>query len=253
MKKPLRKKIRMFLLLASLLAFPVTIFYFSPITPFFGLSSGTIAGSLLVFAGLFVSSLVFGRVFCGWFCPAGACQEFAFNTNGRRVAVKKIRWIKFAIWIPWLAGIVFFIIRAQGALETDFFFSTEKGISAVDPVTYIVYFSVLAVFVVLAVTVGRRAACHTICWMAPFMILGRKLGNLLHLPGLRLAADGKNCAACDSCTQACPMSLPVRDMVESGRLENSDCILCGNCTAACAKRVIRFTFSRPRAGQGEKT
>ena len=36
---------------------------------------------------------------------------------------------------------------------------------------------------------GRRAGCHTICWMAPFMIIGRKLRNLVAWPSLRLTAQ----------------------------------------------------------------
>jgi polyferredoxin len=36
---------------------------------------GIINGSFIMFALLFVSSLVLGRGFCGWVCPAGGCQK----------------------------------------------------------------------------------------------------------------------------------------------------------------------------------
>jgi ferredoxin-type protein NapH len=242
----LKKRIRNLVLLLSLLTFPVTIFYFSPLTSLYGASIGIVAGSVTSFALQFLSSILFGRAFCGWLCPAGAAQEAVFGVNDRRAPVAKIRWIKFAIWTPWIAGLVFFFLKAQGQLSYDFFFGTQNGISAISLETYFVYFIVLAVFLSLALIVGKRAACHSICWMAPFMILGKKLGSLLRIPALRLRVDNGNCTSCGACTSTCPMSLPVREMVASNSMENSDCILCGSCTADCARKVIRFSFSRQK-------
>ena len=45
---------------------------------------------------------------------------------------------------------------------------------------------VLMLIVLPTLLVGRRSFCHHLCWMAPFMILGRKLRNLLNTPALRL-------------------------------------------------------------------
>jgi hypothetical protein len=33
---------------------------------------------------------------------------------------------------------------------------------------------------------GKRAGCHYICWMTPFMSIGRKIRNILKYPSLRL-------------------------------------------------------------------
>jgi polyferredoxin len=108
-----------------------------------------------------------------------------------------------------------------------------------------IYYIILALMIVLPFVVGRRAACHTICWMAPFMILGRRLRNLVAWPSLRLQAVPEACIDCKRCTRDCPMSLQVHQMVQANQMENDECILCGTCVDTCPKQAIRFPF---RAG-----
>jgi ferredoxin-type protein NapH len=113
-----------------------------------------------------------------------------------------------------------------------------------EPMQYITYLTVVGIFFGLAVLAGRRAGCHTICWMAPFMMIGRWLRNRLGWPSLRLKADPAACADCKKCSGNCPMSLDVNAMVQRGRMENAECILCGTCVDNCARQVIRYSFSR---------
>jgi polyferredoxin len=79
--------------------------------------------------------------------------------------------------------------------------------------------------------------------MAPFMIIGRKLRNLLAWPALRLAARAEACKDCLTCTSNCPMSLDVHAMVQREHMEHNECILCGTCVDNCTKSAIRFSFS----------
>ena len=65
MKTIIRQKVRRGLLLASLSLLPVTLYYFSPALSLQGAAAGVASGSILVFAGLFVSALFLGRAFCG--------------------------------------------------------------------------------------------------------------------------------------------------------------------------------------------
>jgi len=101
---------------------------------------------------------------------------------------------------------------------------------------------VIGVFLILSLIAGRRAGCHYICWMAPFMILGRKLRNLFGWPALHLRANRAKCTNCQRCTTNCPMSLDVNGMVQREDMENSECILCGSCADTCPRDVIRYAF-----------
>jgi len=91
-----------------------------------------------------------------------------------------------------------------------------------------------------------RAFCHYVCWMAPFMILGRKVRNLARWPALRLKADAEKCIDCRRCTQNCPMSLDVNGLVHRETMEHSECILCRTCVDSCPQGVIRYSFSGGR-------
>ncbi len=239
-----RQKIRKLFLLLSFLLFPVTLYYLSPYLIIQGGFAGIITGSLIVFAALFILSLIFGRAFCGWLCPAGGLQECCMSAVDKKVNGKKIDRIKFMIWVPWLIGIVLSFLSAGGIKSFNFFYMTDHGISASSLPGLITYYLVVILITLLALTMGRRGMCHSICWMAPFMILGTKLKNKLHFPSLHLDSTPSNCVNCGICSKKCPMSLEVTRMVQANKLDNTECILCGECVDNCPKKAIRLTFKQ---------
>ena len=248
-ERSLRQRIRKAFLILAVLLFPITLNYFSPYLIIDGAMNGVINGSFFSFAAMFISSLFVGRLWCGWGCPGGGIGEIAFAVNNQPAGGKHINKIKWLIWIPWVLLIAGMAFSAGGYRQVDFFYQTEGGISVTGSpdrpiiIAYIMYYGVIATFLTLSTLAGRRAGCHTICWMAPFMILGRKLRNLFQWHALRLKADPQACQDCKKCTGNCPMSLDVNGMVHAGSMENSECILCGNCVDTCAQHAIRYSFS----------
>jgi ferredoxin-type protein NapH len=245
---PARQRTRKALLLLSFLFLPVTLYYFSPALILGGAAEGVVNGSMLVFAGMFLASLFVGRLWCGWACPVGAVQEYVSAVHNGRTS-RRINWIKWAIWIPWIGLIATLAVRAGGYRRIDPFYNLEGGVTMAIPVDgggppwFMIYYIILALFTILPLALGRRAACHTVCWMAPFMILGRRIRNLVRWPALRLRADATQCNDCLRCTSECPMSLEVHGMVRAGDMEHGECILCGTCADTCPKDVIRMPFS----------
>ncbi|GAB4423517.1 MAG: hypothetical protein Kow002_13080 [Anaerolineales bacterium] len=240
---PLRQRVRKALVILAFLSFPVTMNYLSPYVIVDGAMNGIINGSLIMFGLMFLSSLFLGRAWCGWICPGGGMQEIVEPVNNRPVNGKKIDWIKWAIWISWMGLIVWMAMQAGGYSSVDFFHLTEAGISVDEPFKYITYYLVVFLFIGLAVFAGRRAGCHTICWMAPFMIIGRWIRNRFGWASLRLTADASACSDCKLCSKNCPMSLDVNGMVQIEQMEDPECILCGTCVDNCSKSAIRYTFS----------
>lgn len=238
-----RQKARNTLLILSLLAFPVTMNYLSPYVIIYGASQGIINGSLIMFGLLFLSSLVFGRLWCAWVCPAGALGEICMRVNDDRVRSKWLDYLKWGIWVVWQGLIAFLAVSAGGYRSVDFFLLTESGISVDEPAKYVIYFIVVGTFLLLSLFIGRRAGCHSICWMAPFMILGRKIRNLFAWPSYRLKVEPENCIKCKKCTYNCPMSLDVDAMVNQNKMENAECILCAQCADNCPEGVIHLVFA----------
>lgn len=245
---PRRQRIRKALVLLSFLLFPLTLNFLSPYLIVAGAAEGIVTGSLILFASLFVGALFIGRLWCGWICPGAGMAELAAPINTAPFRSLRADWIKWAIWVPWLVLISGLALGAGGYSRVNPLFMTESGVSVDEPAKFVVYFAVVGLFVSLAIAFGRRAGCHTICWMAPFMILGRGLRNRLGLPALELVTDPNACVKCTSCTSTCPMSLPVSTLVQAGRIEHPECILCATCADGCSRKAIRFGFGRRPRG-----
>lgn len=241
-----RQQLRKAIIIFCFLLFPITIFYFSPYLIVVGAFTGVVAGSAISFTLMFVASLFFGKAFCAYLCPAGGLQECLILAVGKKAKGGWRNYIKWAIWIPWIVGIVILFIRAGGITRVDPFFETTNGLSLNGNklYTYGIYFGILLLFTIPALTAGRRAFCHYICWMKPFMILGDRLGRVLHLPTLRLKADAEKCISCGLCDKKCPMSLEVKDMVKRENMVSVECILCGECIDICPKKCINYSRKR---------
>ncbi|MFH0788110.1 MAG: 4Fe-4S binding protein, partial [Pseudomonadota bacterium] len=237
------QKIRKAFILISFLLFPITMFYFSPAMIFKGVRLGIISGSFIIFAMLFLSGLFFGRAFCAWVCPVAGLTEVCYMVNDKKAIGGKLNWIKYSIWVPWIGTIIILSIVKGGYHSIDPFLSTKYGISLHDVAFFPFYYIVLAIIIVLSFTAGRKAFCHYVCWMAPFMIIGRKIRNIFKWPSLHLVVDGKRCTDCMKCNDNCSMSLDVQSMVYKKSMENSECILCGTCVDVCPEKAIQFKFS----------
>ena len=249
-----RQKFRKGLLIVSLLLFPVTLYYFSPALIINAGPQGIINGSFLVFMLQFILSIPFGRFFCAYLCPAGGLQECAFLVNDNRPKQGFRNYIKYAIWIIWLAVVIFCYCHNKEIVEIDFFFETEHGISVSSIQSYVIYYGIICLIFIPAVLLGKRTFCHYFCWMAPFMVLGMKIRRLLHLPGLHIRIREKEkCVSCGKCSRECPMSLPVKEMVQEGCMENAECIQCGACIDSCPQHILAYGMRGQYHGGGKET
>jgi polyferredoxin len=239
-----RQKIRKTLIIIAFLFFFVTIFYLSPYLLVVGATEGVIAGSMIIFTFQFILSLFFGKLFCGYACPGGGLQECLILANNKKIKGGKLNYIKYFLWVPWIISIVILFIRAGGFSEVDFLFHTTNGVSLTTPFTYAIYYGIVLLITILALTLGRRAFCHYVCWMAPFMVIGTKIANRLKVPVLHIKADNTKCNGCKKCSEKCPMSLDVKSMVETEKMTNSECVLCGECVDVCHKKALKYSFKK---------
>ena len=239
-----RQNVRRLLLLISLLMFPVTIWYFSPAVIINGMAQHILNGSFFVFLGMLVFSMFFGRVFCGYLCPAGGLQECAAAVNPKPAKQKKRDIIKYVIWTLWMAAVIITFILGQNDVTIDFFFMTDHGISVAQIYDYIIYYGVVLIIAAPALIHGKRASCHYICWMAPFMVIGSSIGRFLHLPRLHIEADKDKCISCGKCTRACPMGLDVKELIKNNsNAKCTECIQCGACIDECPRSGLKYKFT----------
>jgi ferredoxin-type protein NapH len=240
-----RQSIRKGLLAAMLVLFQYRLFhlFFSPVLLVVAASQGIVNGSLLIYALLFLSSLYFGRAWCGWLCPGAALNEACSVIIRKRCSGGKADKIKYVIFAL-LAGLVgFMAIRAGGFHAIDAFYGVDRR-SLLQDIFLLV--GAVVIIVPLAFFFGRFGNCHYLCWEAPLMIIGTKIKDKARWPSLHLAVNPEACKGGGKCDQHCPMSLPVEAMVKRGSLQNAECVLCGNCVDHCQAGVIRYAFGIPK-------
>ncbi|MCM1183414.1 MAG: 4Fe-4S binding protein [Roseburia sp.] len=236
-----RQRVRKLLLIISLLLFPVTLYYFSPALIINAGLNGIINGSFIIFAFMFLMSVPFGRLFCSYLCPAGGLQECIFAVNEKKPKQGWWNYIKFAIWGIWFIIVSACYFHSGEIISINFFYETENGISVSSVQSYIIYYGIICLIFIPSILFGKRAFCHYLCWMAPFMISGIKLRRILHLPGIHIRADEKEkCISCGKCNHVCPMGIDVMEEIKHEKIINQECIQCGACIDNCPKNVLNF-------------
>ncbi|MBD5393304.1 MAG: 4Fe-4S binding protein [Lachnospiraceae bacterium] len=236
-----KQRIRKLLLTTSLLLFPITLYYFSPALIIYAGLNGIINGSFIIFVLMFLFSIPFGRLFCSYLCPAGGLQECAFAVNESTPKQGWRNYTKFVIWGIWLIIVILCYFHSGKILAIDFFFETENGISVSSIQSYVIYYGIICLIFIPSILFGKRAFCHYLCWMAPFMILGIKLRRFLHLPGIHIRANKReNCVSCGKCNKVCPMGIDIMSETKHGIISNQECIQCGVCIDNCPKNVLTF-------------
>lgn len=239
-----RQRVRRKIIFLLFLALPITLNYYSPALMTQGMAEGVLTASFIFWTGLFVTSLVLGRSFCGWACPFNGLQlgwEAVADKPLRRV--RYLRWIKYALWTLWVVGVAAAAVAATGWNGVDLFYNTENIVSVDSPQNLIVYFGLIA-FTLLPMTLGKRGFCQYFCLFGVWGIVGERIGHAIRVPRLRLTANRETCTSCKTCTRACPMSLPVQEMVDADEMRNTECTLCLSCVDSCPGKTIRYGFGR---------
>ncbi len=248
-----RQRLRKLLLIASLLLFPITLYYFSPALVINAGLNGIINGSFLVFVSMFFLSIPFGRLFCAYLCPAGGLQECAFPVNEKQPKQGWRNDIKYIIWSIWLCIVIFCYFQKGEIVAVDFLFETESGISVSSIQSYIIYYGILCLIFMPSILCGKRVFCHYFCWMAPFMVFGTQLRKRLRLPGVHIKSKEKHrCISCGQCNETCPMGIDVVNEMENEAIHNLECIQCGACVDNCPKNVLSYGMMERRENDNGK-
>lgn len=240
MRQPIRKT----LIFVSLLLFPVTMNWMSPAIPIMGAFQGIVSGSLLLFSCMLLTATVLGRAWCGWACPMAGLSEMCMSINPKPVPVRLMRRIRYVVFLVWTAVWVGGFVAAGGVRAIKPWLMTDSGISVDEPARYIIYYGVLLIFLCVSIFTGKRGACHSFCWMSPFLVGGYRLGRLLRFPQWRIHSKPASCNGCKTCNRNCPMGVDVLSEVPAGVIRSSDCILCNVCVDTCPRKVLHNGVTR---------
>jgi len=240
-----RQAIRRLILFLLVLLFPVVLNYYSPYLIIQASSEGVANFPVFLWSTWAISSLFLGRLGCAWICPLGGAQMLTYDAAGKALKrIRGLRWIKRVLAILWVRAIVYVAVFAGGYKSINLLYNTEGGISVDSAPSLIMALTIVAVPIIPAFILGRRAFCHYFCPFGVLNAVGTWISRRLRIPHLHLSANTPQCIHCGRCSDACPMSLPVREMVKSGDMADADCILCASCVDTRPKDVIGYAFGR---------
>ncbi len=160
--------------------------------------------------GVLLSMLVFGRLWCGVFCPEGALSEFA-STKGRGGAIP--RWIRWPGW-PFTA---FVLTTVYGQVVSVYQYP--------HPVLIVLGGSTIAAMIVgYFYGRGKRVWCRYLCPVSGVF------GLLAKLAPVHFAVDRRRWDRCPSTVMRrqsldCAPLVAVRTMTSA-----SPCHMCGRCS-----------------------
>jgi len=237
-----RQQLRAAVLVLSFLLMSVTFVYISPYIMMVGLANGVIAAGLIFWILAFALTFLFGRAFCGYLCPMGAEQEIIDRVVRIDLrTVPYLRNLKYLLAGLWVGGAAF-LAAGAGSLVLNPLYMLGNGLPPWPIATYLFFYAMSVGVFVLVLVIGRRGMCNYFCPMSVVFMAVTALKDRLKIPSLHLEAAPDGCISCKKCTAACPMSLPVQEMVEAKKMQNPECILCGNCADTCPKGVIRLAW-----------
>jgi len=190
-----------------------------------------------------ISSVLAGRVFCGWACPMGAVQDLLGRIPKLR-ALKRPRFGRADRWLKGLKYVVlavtilgFYTLNQRFAVPVRAHADWSLDAVRVSWLTYDTYsrFRVVVILagVALAVVLSR-AWCRYLCPLGALLTIG----NRLSLFGLRRRQE--KCSKCGKYPREC------RTYTTPG---TADCVLCGDCVEGCPNGAITFGLRGPSAGE----
>ncbi|HEX3018752.1 MAG TPA: 4Fe-4S binding protein [Chitinispirillaceae bacterium] len=238
--------------------------FFLRLNPFTGLismiASRTVIMPLVIFSSiLLISTILFGRFFCGFFCPLGTMIDFfdrflysRMRSNKRRpqiflqrlkyvlltiVVVLSVFGVLFPIFIDPLSLVTRFMallihplanIMGQDILRLTSIFSSSfsNHLYSIHPFKIPLYYGTMLTLILAVIVFGgsfwdKRFWCQYVCPTGAF------LGIMSRFSLFRRKTSESGCNSCLRCARSCPVQAIDEKDVTKTRV--SECIECGIC------------------------
>lgn len=232
------------------------------------LEAGRVNAGFLFFCAAILSTLVFGRFFCGWGCHVVALQDLCAHFMKRAgirprafrsrllvgipvgLAVYMFLWPTLrrewiAPWaarawpgaLPYLGEVHPFPGFTSHLTETEFW-RTFPGVAVAVPFLLICGFAVVYFL-------GSKGFCTYGC---PY---GGIFGPVDRLAWGKIRVDHARCEGCAHCTATCTSNVRVHEEVrEYGMVVDSGCMKCFDCVSVCPNGALSWGFGRPAWRKG---
>ncbi|MGI8924564.1 MAG: tetratricopeptide repeat protein [Fimbriimonadales bacterium] len=213
------------------------------------LELGYVNAGFILFIGLILSTLVFGRFFCGWGCHVVALQDVCgWLMKKAGVKPKPFR-SRLLVFVPLFAAFYMFlwptIVRwldgrafpgLSNHLQTENFWATFPG-----PGIALLTFGICGFLIVYLL--GNKGFCTYGCPYGAIFYHADRVA-----PGKIRVTDA--CEGCGHCTATCTSNVRVHEEVKRyGMVVDPGCMKCMDCVSVCPKNALYYGFGKPSLAQ----
>jgi len=211
------------------------------------LELGTVNAGFVLFAALILSTLVFGRFFCGWACHLVALQDLCSWLLGKVGIRPKPFRSRLLVFVPLFAALYMFVWpsvqrifaggplmpRLQAHFQTEHFWATFAGPGMASLTLLVCGFLVVLLL-------GNKGFCTYGCPYGAFFYQADRVA-----PGKIRVTDA--CNGCGHCTAICTSNVRVHEEVAKfGMVVDPGCMKCTDCIDVCPNEALYFGFGKPQ-------
>lgn len=208
-------------------------------------SEARLNAGCVFFIAAIVSTMIFGRFFCGWGCHIVALQDLCtWLLRLLKIPPKPFR-SRLLVFMPFAAAIFMFVLPTVARLwmggqraDLQVRFTTEK-FWATFPDWPIAVLTFLVCGFLIVYLLGNKGFCTYACPYGGIFGLADRVS-----PGkIRVTSA---CEGCAHCTAVCTSNVRVHEEVRDfGMVVNPRCMKCMDCISVCPKEALYFGFGVP--------
>ena len=183
-------------------------------------------------------TLILGRVFCGYFCPLGALQEW-IRALGKKLGIEKDvelpeKWDNYLRYVKYLtlAVVVYYSFYLGDLVFRNYDPYNALMHLGIEFEEKIFGYTILSV-VLFGSLFSKNFWCRYFCPLGAFFGLVRKFSFF------EIERDAKTCISCGVCDQSCPANLKI---ATAETVDEADCISCGKCIRSCPKNSLNWAI-----------
>ncbi len=238
----------------------------SPVEPseaMYTLSEGELNAGAVFFGVALLSTVLLGRLFCGWACHIVALQDASLWLLKKLKLRPSAFRSRLMLWFPlglalymfvwpaakrwlvapvmesaWPAGLAYIGAapdwsHLENAFIVEDFWATFPTLWVAIPFFFIVGFAVVY-------TLGAKGFCTYAC---PY---GGFFAPLDKISPMRIVVDHDKCASCGVCTAVCTSNVRVNEEIKDyGMVVDPGCMKCLDCVSACPSDALAYKPAAP--------
>jgi len=238
----------------------------SPVEPsetMYTLIEGELNAGAVFFGAALLSTLVLGRLFCGWGCHVVALQDaslwFLKKVKLRPspfrsrlllyfplgLALYMFVWPAVKRWVvapalesAWPEGLAYIgaapnWAHLENAFVVEDFWATFPTLWVAIPFIFVIGFAVIY-------TLGAKGFCTYACPYGGFFAPIDKVAPM------RIVVDHDKCAECGVCTAVCTSNVRVSEEIKDfGMVVDPGCMKCLDCVSACPSDALAYKLTTP--------